>query len=400
MLSELLTIASLTNLLVGYVIYPSLRNLAWKIEIKNRKELENLHPKTVKNEWIFSGRAPGYDARGWYQVLVHTPIYIYKFTFGILRFPFEILRRMKMPNSPETPDLISDLTIFNFCTKTSLVILGRFENGEFIFEMTPSRCPLFKAVGDCDPSSLKIRFRGTYIQEATSLANGTIQGNQYVSRNEILISSLRYILSNWLHTTAHVAAEKSALEIQEKRIQELEPSAHFVTSLHEGLLHGLFSPLNPMSPIYCGQGGPDKMLSDCLASPMPNHIIQHEKNVLEVYEFLMFARCAIFKLVRKYNLPVDSENLFLNIILHGIDHEMCYRVLSELPLISIDGSGSLWSWWQSYNFVHIWLRHVDNPWSSDLLVNHLQYPFYRELYESLSKINKPLANEIVVCCSF
>ena len=330
------------------------------------------------------------------QLLTHSPVYLYVFLAALIKLPKVYLRSI----IPETMD-ICDSTVFKLCTETSLVLLCKFENGKFVFRM-PKHAPSFQDMGFCELKTLEIAFVGDSIISAASSYGPVKSLTETVSRNEVLVAALRCILSHWLHPTIHVAAEKNALEIQAKKIQALEPSAHFVSSLHEGLLHGPLSPLSTaiLNPLFCGTGSQSKLVRDCYEFPVPPHYFAPEKNQFEFYNFTMKSRVVIYQLVRDHNLDVDPECLFLNLILHGIDHDGLYEVLNELPLFSIDGTGSMSSYWQAFIFTHAWLKHVDNPLNSDLLSAHLEKPFYRELYSHLKAINPKLSERIVVSCCF
>jgi hypothetical protein len=383
-------------LFLKYVIYPHLRQQAWNVEITKLKAPTKLDPQAG-----FAGENPGFDARGVYQSFTHSVLYPFIFIYALLRFPFELIRLWYIQLSGQSITKISDANVFNLCTKTSLVLLGHFDPSDpnrYIFKM-PKRSPQLLAVGKIDPTTLTIIFNGFRIERAWS-KNGEVVDEGDLGRNELLLAACRYILGHWVHPTCHVGAEKCALEIQMKRIKELEPSCHFVSSLHEGLLHAALSPLSKYSPFVCGHGDSAKMVEDVSAFPFPAHILSPDKNVFEIYAFALAGRKAIQRLVRAHSLNVDPENLFLNLVMHGIDHFGCYSVLSKVPLYSIDGSGSLFSCWKAYTFTHVWLMHVDNPFNSDLLLSNLDKPFYRDLYAILSAMNQKLADEIVVSCCF
>lgn len=384
-----------------YVVNPMLRKMAWQVSVSTTPNVQD-HPGQHTNGWALWGQSPGFDARGWYMFATHTPIYLVKTVYALYLFvPLAVQWYLEI----DPLNKIKDEAVFDYCTKTSLVILTKFEsedNDNYVFEMDPKRMPSsFAQVGNCDPNTLRIVFnaRNGKVIEAIS-KNGPVMATKTVGRNEILVVALRNINAIWVHPTIHVGAEKNALEIQSKRINMLEPSAHFVSSLHDGLLHGPFGPLNQNSPLYAGSGSPEDVVANSFSHPVPPHVIDKRKLQFDTYKFLVTGRKEIYHLVRKYQLNVDAEFLFMNLVMHEIDHECVYEILSKLPLCSVDASGSLFSCWKNHAFCEIWVQHWDQPTSSDLITSNLDNPFYAELYSAMSKVNKERADQMVVSCCF
>lgn len=380
--------------LFKYCIYPVLRVSSWAVQVEYNA---TSHPRTVTPGWSLWGRAPGFDARGIYQMVAHFPIFVIKIVCAILTFPYYVSKVIRFHRSG---DYIKDEDVFDVCTRCTLVIFGHFAlRGNYVFEMVPSKCPGFGAVGNCDPQSLRIEFENTRIVSATS-KNGPVTGTDRIGRNEVLVVALRNIVATWVHTSVHVASEKCALEIQANRVKILEPTSRFVSSLHEGLIHhDNFGPLGKNSPFVTVAALP-RMVEQCYEFPVPGHVIDSQKNKLELYHFFFEGRRLIQQLVAKYGLNVDPENLFLALVVHGNDHDGLFQVMARINPCSSDASGSWISYWRMHCFTHMWLGHWDNPIESEMVSNYLDNPFYRELYNGLAMVNQEKANRMVVSCCF
>ncbi|KAH9251922.1 hypothetical protein BASA81_010126 [Batrachochytrium salamandrivorans] len=385
-------------LALTFVVNPALRRLAWRVSVVSPES----HPGTHAAGWALWGRSPGYDARGLYQLATHTPIYFFKAACALVLF---LPMAVQWYLDADPKHKIKDQSVFEFCTQTSMVILTKFESDErYVFEMNPQKMPsTFDPIGNCDLGTLRITFHAKTgsILEARSKLGPVLDHGSRVGRNEVLLMALRNLNSLWVHPTIHVACERNALEIQTKRVHELEPSCHFVSSLHDGLLHGPIGPLAIQSPLYAGGGSPQQVVNNAHAYPFPPHVLDERKMRFPTYQFLVAGRKEVFRLVREHQLQVDPELLFLNIIMHELDHEAVFEVLAATPLCSATGSGSLWSCWQNHCFVHVWVQHWDNPTSSDLVLNHLDHhDFYNQLYHRLVAVNPIRAQQMVVGCCF
>ncbi len=116
---------------------------------------------------------------------------------------------------------------------------------------------------------------------------------------------------------------------------------------------------------------------------------------------MLSSKYILIELLKEYDLnnKINMEGLFLNLILHGLDHEFCYRALRDISFFSADGSGSLRSRWQTFCFNHLWTKHWDNPFQSNALKNRTE-EFYVELYNRLCMIDKEMTDCIVVSCCY
>ena len=393
----------LVCVMMKYVVYPRIRQKAWGIPVGSPTDspyCTSVLP--FQDSYGFWGTNPGFDYRGIYQLIVHIPIYLILVVYIILYFPVMLYRKYRYD------PFILDEKIFNMCTSTSLVLLGKFDKTEathYIFSV-PTQAPTFIRILNCDVNKLMICFDIQTMQILHSsidihFEEKTDDNTRFVRRNEVLIAALRIILAHWVHPTIHIASEKCAIEIQHKRIEALEPSSHFVSALHEGLLHpSSFGPLMAYSPFFVETLDPKYLVSNCLTYMTPPHQLSLEKNQFEFYDFTIKARKIVFELVQKYCLDVEPENVFLNSVLHGLDHDQSYAVLHDLPLISIDGTGSIVSYWRTFCFIHLWLKHRDNPLCSDLIYNHTYKAFYNDLYLSIYSIHPGFANKMVISCCF
>lgn len=384
-------------LFLKFLLNPVLRRLAWNVSVISDPYIQR-HPGHHAVGWGLWGETPGFDARGWYMFVTHTPLYAVKIVYAVFLF-IPMCIQWYFDNDPLNK--VPDSSIFAYCANSSLVIMTRFEGSNYVFEMDPKYTPMdFEPVGDCDLGTLCIVFNKDRKVIQAKCKHGPVKGNNKVGRNEVLLLALLNINSGWVHPAIHVNAEKNALEIQAKRVHELEPSAHIVSSLHEGLCHGPIGPKGWMSPFTSNLGSCAQFIHNSFSHPMPMHVIDDRKLEFELYEFVMQGRKEVFRLVREYKLPVDAECLFMNVIMHQIDHTMVYENLSTLPLCSADGSGSLLSYWSTHCYVRIWLKHMDNPTASDMVTSNLDRPFYRDLYAAMSKVNQKRADQMLVSCCF
>lgn len=397
--SSTVVVCSIITLLLRPVVFPYLRARAWNVSIASNPD-EQVHPGHHAAGWTLWGQAPGYDARGIYMLATHTPIYLLKIMYATITF---VPMFIQLCIDKNRVNKVSDAALFDYCNNSTLVIMTKFEaNNNLVFEMDPKYAPSnLGLVGDCDMSTLRLVFNenGSVIEASSKF--GDVKGNARVGRNETVLMALFNIDANWLHPTIHVNAEKSALEIQSKRITELEPSAHIVSALHDGLLHGPIGPKAQGSPFFANTGSIEELVANCFSHPIPPHIMDERKHAMsKLYAFVVEGRKHVFRLVRKYKLDVNAECLFLNLIMHALDHTMVHENLSKLPLCSTDGTGSLWSYWGMHCHVRIWLTHWDNPLASDRVTSNLDKPFYRDLYVAMSKVNQHRADQMLVSCCF
>ena len=381
-------------IILKYAVYPGLRTLAWNVRVERDDRM--LHPKKFHPDFGFVSKAPKYDWRGIYRCATHTLMYPPLFVLATITFPLELLLRKRI-------HIISDDDIFDFCSKTCLILFGKFHETDeevFVFEMPINSPKQLPVRGNCDIRTLRITFRDREIIRAESKLGQVTPISGISSRNDVLMAALQCIIGHWVHPTIHVAAENCALEIQEKRIDLLEPSSHFTSSLHEGLFTSIWGPWNPDSIMHCGSISLEDSVAATLSHPVPTHVLTERKHSFELYRFILQARRIVTKLVRKYELDINSEMFFLGVVLHAVDHVGIHATLAKLPLYSMDCSGTMWSYWEAHLFAHVWSAKIDNVLNSCMLKNHKDLPFYKELYTQLHVVNERLANEVLVSCCF
>ena len=392
-------LGALSFVCIQYIIYPLFIRKSWEIYV-NYDPSPTSHPPTVTPGWSLWGEAPGYDARGWFQMIAHLPIFIAKISLATLTFPFYYSKVLLYHK--DNPFYITDENVFDICTRCTLVMFVEVKNdGSVLFKMDPARSPTFGPVGNCDPQSLRIEFSPSHDIVFATSANGPVTGTHNLARNEILAVSLRNVVATWVHTSVHVAAERCALEIQAKRICMLEPTSRFVSSLHEGLIHhDNIGPLGKNSPFVTVPALP-KMVEQCYEFPVPPHTLHPNKSKLELYYFFIEGRKVIYELVREFDLPLDPEDLFLALVVHGNDHAGLFQVMAKMNPCSSDASGSMLSYWRIHCFTHMWLGHWDNPFGSEMVTAFTKKnDFYRKLYSKLATINRDQANNMVISCCF
>jgi hypothetical protein len=114
------------------------------------------------------------------------------------------------------------------------------------------------------------------------------------------------------------------------------------------------------------------------------------------------ALASVHKNIRKFNLEVNPEFLFNNIVVHSVDHHLIYQSLNKIPYWSIDGGISINSYYRSQVFISIWLHHIATPLEEERIgkLSATEYPFYHALYRDLKELDQELADCILASTSF
>jgi len=134
-----------------------------------------------------------------------------------------------------------------------------------------------------------------------------------VKRNAYLFACLEMALTDWLHPKSHVMAERSAREIVANKVKELEPSSRFVVALHEALIYSPLSPIgSPKNPFH-KLSDRDRLL-EALDVPMNHDLSKSKRDISPYFDFLLFAHEATKFWVRYFELPVDANDLFGNMV--------------------------------------------------------------------------------------
>jgi len=149
-----------------------------------------------------------------------------------------------------------------------------------------------------------------------------------VKRNAYIFACLQMTLTDWLHPKSHIMAERSAREIVANKVCDLEPSSRFVVALHEALI---YSPLSPIgshrSPFH--KLSKRDLLLEALDVPMPHDLAPSKAAISTYFDFLSHAHLATRTWVRHFDLDVDSNDLFANMIAHAVDHWFTHRAYDD-----------------------------------------------------------------------
>lgn len=393
--------------------YQALRAAAWR---RGTAETPAKHPEpgTIVPGWGFEQRAPAWwDPRGAYLIMSHVPILLARIaTRGLVSFPASLVSAWILEDGPRPWGRdIHDNEVFRIVTETSLLLFGDIDGDTYTFEMPPEAPPFPEPrqgnYERWDPQTLRIEFDlNTFKIRDARTAKGQLGDHLggAVSRNELLVGMLVEIEATWLHVMTHVAAERSAAEIAMKRVEDLEPSAHFAQALHTGLLHEQLAPVSTWrwwNPLHYNARVIIPDITERLHQyPFPSHSrLSNDKRRFAYYRFIMAARSAVHELVRKQKLGVDAEDLFHNCVMHSAEHAALYECLRGLPPWSADGTGTFRSYWGSFCFVFIWLQHLHNPINSEYVRDFEHLPFYAALMDRLRLVDEERANQLVVSCS-
>ena len=277
--------------------------------------------------------------------------------------------------------------------ETSPFILMAKLDGEFI-EFT---IPNMNLENDSflDPSDFHIKFNSVN----KTIEEADWKGRDIKGDNDKIISLLVTALAFWAHPQTHIAAEKSAREISEKHVDALEPSGRFVVALHDGLLYGGKSPINGAHSLNIGGMGKSGIQS-AMNTKLP-HVFDPKKMQFRYYKFLMGSRMSLMKRMEEFNIDVNAEFLFNNMIVHSVDHHLLHGHLRNRTW-SMDGGTSIKSYWRSKVFSTIWVRDLSTPMIEEKIgrLNAKKHPFYNALYNDLVPMDKELANCVIASTSF
>lgn len=374
---------------------------------KEQKELSvssNIELKTLKR--TFSG-ATAFSYSSWqntYLQMTHAPIYlvtaIWIAFFGL---PRAFASLFFAGNHVSDEDVINLLAAM--ITTISFDKLDHTDCSHIFFEI-PADLDFDRLLGVESASvQLKVNLDTNRIVACTSLNHANIRvamkDRNGVSKNQRLISIFIMYICAYNHSAAHVLSERSAREIAQKKVTQLEPSSRYVLALHTGLLHGYLSPLSDNDhPLRCfDHTAMTDLFEQTVKYPKPMHSYDPRMARLPNFMFYMRSRLILKKLLLKHNLDVNVECLFLNMIFHSTHHGLGYKALCNVPLWSFDGSGTLRSLAQSFIFTHLWLPHMHNPLASEY-IRDTPGPFYQELYAGLKELDPAMADLVITSTSF
>lgn len=375
-----------------------LRRKGW-IRAQNEPPTPDSEGKIIaglSEKWLFAG--PGTNSvQSHHQVLAHYPVYMvrlaYLFLVRLPRFVYGMLSASLQNRQLSFAPEVSEREIYQIFINGPLLVMARIEGDLLEFEIPEMS---LKTTKEISPATLRLIFNSA--SESIELAEW--QGKDIRNDRGRIVSLLVITLAMWAHPQTHVAAERSAREIAEKKVLELEPSNRFVVAVHDGLLYGKISPLSSNQPLSINV---NKMtgLESATQFKIP-HRITPQKHRFRYYNFLIEARKILYKQVKIHGLEVNVEFLFNNMIVHSVDHHFLYLNLKKIPAWSLDGGSSIGSYWRSQMFVAVWVRHVTSPFEEEKIgkLSAKKYPFYHAVHQDLMKIDAELADSILASTSF
>ena len=413
------------------------------VVIIREKAFEELGDNKNNNKRFgFVGASPGFGYRGIHQLLVHTPMFIVQLIpFIFVQVPIYLMKLyiywLNNENGRYEREPTDD-EIYDYVVNTPLFLLAQIiedntTGKEIIFIDIPNGTNIehqcngnIGAVVAGSSLQLKLDPQNKKILSATILKDNHYENdnnnsndnddennenrinlesitNKKQTRNDILMSALHLIVTVWIHPCTHRLAEMNAIEIRENNIELLEPSSRFVESLHEGLLLGPLSPAsdNDSHPLHTGIYS-SHIRTVVSSYPIPPHFVNDQRKLKysKSYDFLIKMRGILSKLVKKYNIHVNVEYLFHNIVVHAIDHYMVYKTLHNMNLrISMDGSCTYKSYIDMFIYKDYWLVPKHNIIDEER-TKYIDLPFYNDLYFEANNINQELADQMVTSCSF
>lgn len=354
-------------------------------------------PGAPEKVWLFTG-PPTNAAQGRHITWAHYPVYLARWlgVAMLLRFPPFLwrtircsIRRRRICYVPAIPDA----DVFDIFIGGPLMVMAELRGNLMAFEIPDMPLKTMKGI---NPSSLRLVFDA----RDKSIVEASWQGRDIRGDNGRITTLMLLTLIMWAHPQTHIAAERSAREIADKRIRALEPSNRYVVALHQGLLYGPLSPLATGQPLSINV---DKETGVRTAATVRlPHNLDPEKMRFRYYRFLLEARKVLFRELRRAGLDVNAEWLFNNIVVHSVDHYLLYRNLYKISAWSLDGGTGLRSYWRSQVFLAVWVRHVTSPFEREKIrgFSREKHGFYRSLHAGLVEIDRELADCILASTSF
>ncbi|MDD9950677.1 MAG: hypothetical protein OXT67_03835 [Zetaproteobacteria bacterium] len=112
--------------------------------------------------------------------------------------------------------------------------------------------------------------------------------------------------------------------------------------------------------------------------------------------FLLASRGIMYKLVKKYQVPVNPESLFLTTVMHSLDHYSTGKALLNKTLDTevLPSQRSP----EVENFM--WYLPSENVFTNRLKDKRHKHPFYDELYTELEKLDSELAGHVTCSISY
>ena len=223
-----------------------------------------------------------------------------------------------------------------------------------------------------------------------------------------------YCIYFFLHPGLHLFCEYSARNIVLNKINILEPSSRFIVAVSQTLFHCKFSSLSYQTDHISSLGSiktRNTALKCSNIHPFPEHDF---KDVLELdkatnknafLHFLIDSRKILHGLCQEYKVNFNDnygfESLYLNLIVHAIDHCSVYDTCNQLKgVISFDGARNIRSFVRYFFWLNFWVPATNNIFDNENIRHMNKDTFYGKLYQRLVKVDEHYANYITTSSSW
>ncbi len=393
----LVIIFSLFLLGIVFILY-AIRSYAisgWKIAQHEQPSSESGTPGDYEKKWLFAG-PPVNRKQEIHLMLAHYPKMMLRFFRLMLykgpQFLTHVVKyRIKHGKWGVSPTF-SDEDLYNVFINSPLLLMANYEGDNIGFTIPDMPLTMNEGV---NPAGLELVFN----VKMKTIVSAKHQSKEILGDNGTIASLLITTLAFWAHPQTHVAAEKSAREIASKKIEGLEPSNKFVVALHYGLLYYSNSPISPNHSLSTNVNRVSGIES---STTIPlKHVFDPRKMEFRYYNFLMQSRGVVAKHLKEFELDVNLDFLFNNMVVHSVDHYLLYQNISK-EIWNMDGGQSIKSYWKSVMFANIWVSDLDNILEEEKIgkLSAKKYPFYNAVYNDLAKADKELADCILASTSF
>lgn len=416
-------------LILTFKIYSELLKLFRKLSWIAFISAENNQAPNTKNQGVYhrlqdiqAGIPPTSGGRSTvesiYMILNQWPVYLLHFVYVVvIVFPKYFIRmifskliygRYGVQTEKDVVDLILSIPALYITCKLVSPKKYKQKRGDglkcdnaWLFHI-PKKLPSQAYHGDFTSNDVSIVF----FQNERRIISAKHRGQTVDPKTEaqILFAAVISATNAWVHFKSHIMAEISADEIQKGKIEMLEPSARFVHDLHSGLLNSPLSPAVTSSPLYA-LSVTRPCFKERFVIEVP-HYLDNRKGSFPAYRFLLFARRSIQIHLSRHNIQVSTEPLFQNMVVHSMDHYLGHCFLSNY-CFSLDGSETVMSYIRGMLWVHFWTAPKVNL-LDDVRLCALatasqpkkMHQFYVDFYNDVVKIDRRLANQIILSTCF
>lgn len=378
-----------------YIITLKMLNIiTWKLCLNDYNSWEHDWPNTKEKyvNGLISGPRLNYITRlisSFAWTLSHYPSYILRIiTMSIQYIPNMIYVTLKK----DIKYIIDDEVYYNILTDTSLLLISDINDDK-----------LYLNAPDDLPGQLN-GYSAAGISVVLDLNTKKIVLAKYKNGKDIEKYMLLYLLSSimiyYTHSFSHYAAEKNVREIISNNVSTLFKSARYTLALHDGLLHSKYSPFSISNIWPFSLPGSTVPMAEYLYKYKA--IIPHKlknKNFMYI-KYCLEARKIVIEQVKKYKLKINPEYLFINMIVHSLDHSRHYKHIQNLSLYPWinENSFSFRSLMAGLSFFQLWVPTIDTLFDSEKL-KYSNEPFYKEIYTKLKNINQEYADTAVYSTS-